>query len=40
MIITTSGSTNVVIVGNPAIDITKDVMEGLNEAYIKTRNTK
>jgi outer membrane protein len=40
MILTTSGSTNVVIVGNPAIDITKDVMEGLNEAYIKTRNTK
>jgi len=40
MIITTSGSTNVVIVGNPAIDITKDVMEGLNEEYIKARNTK
>ncbi|MFA6712981.1 MAG: OmpH family outer membrane protein [Bacteroidales bacterium] len=40
MILTTSGSTNVVIVGNPAIDITKDVMEGLNEEYIKTRNTK
>lgn len=40
MILTTSGSTNVVIVGNPAIDITKDVIEGLNEAYIKTRNTK
>ena len=40
MILTTSGSTNVVIVGNPAIDITKDVMEGLNEEYIKARNTK
>lgn len=37
-ILTTSGSTNVVIVGNPALDITNEVIEGLNAEYIKTRN--
>lgn len=37
-ILTTSGATNVVIVGNPALDITQEVVEGLNAEYIKTRN--
>lgn len=38
MILTTSASTNVVIVGNPALDITQDVVAGLNAEYIKIRN--
>ncbi len=37
-ILTTSEATNVVIVGNPALDITQEVVEGLNAEYIKTRN--
>jgi hypothetical protein len=28
----------VVIVGAPALDITQEVVEGLNAEYIKTRN--
>lgn len=38
MILTTSAATNVVIVGNPALDITQDVVNGLNAEYIKVRN--
>ena len=37
-ILTTSGTTNVVIVGNPALDITAEIVEGLNSEYIKKRN--
>ncbi|MDD2594454.1 MAG: OmpH family outer membrane protein [Bacteroidales bacterium] len=40
MILTTSTATNIVIVGNPALDITQDVVAGLNEEYIKNRNSK
>lgn len=38
-ILTTSASTNVVIVGNPALDITSEILEGLNAEYVKVRNT-
>ena len=37
MIITTSAATNTIIVGNPALDITKDVLAGLNDEYIKSK---
>lgn len=37
-ILTTSESTNVVIMGDPALDITDQVLEGLNEEYAKNRN--
>ncbi len=37
MIITTSAATNTVIVGNPALDITQDVLAGLNDEYIKSK---
>ena len=37
MIITTSAATNTVIVGNPALDITQDVLAGLNNEYIKSK---
>lgn len=37
-ILTTSDATNIVIVGNPALDITQEVVEGLNAEYIKTKN--
>lgn len=37
-ILTTSEATNIVIVGNPALDITQEVVEGLNAEYIKTKN--
>lgn len=37
-ILTTSEATNIVIVGNPGLDITQDVVNGLNAEYIKTRN--
>lgn len=40
LIITTSASTNTILEGNPGLDITMDVLTGLNEEYIKTRNTK
>jgi len=36
-ILTTSESTNVVMVGNPALDITDEILEGLNAEYAKTR---
>lgn len=40
LILTTSGATNNVIVGNPSLDITVDVLNGLNEAYIQTKSKK
>ena len=38
-ILTTTAATNIVMVGAPALDITQQVVEGLNAEYIKTRNT-
>ena len=38
-ILTTSGTTNAVIVGNPALNITKEILEGLNSEYVKSRNS-
>ncbi len=38
LILTTSAASNTVIVGNPALDITKDVLAGLNDEYIKSKN--
>lgn len=37
LILTTSASTNTVIVGNPSLDITADVLTGLNAEYIKSK---
>ena len=37
LILTTSGSTNTVIVGNPQLDITNSVLVGLNEEYVKSK---
>ena len=39
LILTTSGVTNTVLNVNPGLDITADVLKGLNEEYIKNRNT-
>ena len=38
-ILATTDAYNVVIVGAPALDITNEIVEGLNAEYIKTRNT-
>lgn len=38
LILTTSSSTQVVIEGDPSLDVTQDVLKGLNEEYIKIRN--
>ncbi len=38
LILTTSTTTQVVIDGSASLDITQDVLNGLNEEYIKTRN--
>lgn len=38
-IITTSEATNVVITGDRALDITQEIVDGLNAEYVKTRNT-
>lgn len=38
-ILTTTAATNVVMVGAPALDITQEIVDGLNAEYIKTRNT-
>ena len=35
--LTTSATTNTVIVGNPSLDITNDVLKGLNAEYIKSK---
>ena len=40
LILTTSGVTNTVLNVNPGLDITADVLKGLNEEYIKNRNNK
>lgn len=40
LILTTSGATNTIIVGDQSLDITSDVVAGLNDAYVKKRNTK
>lgn len=40
LILTSSSSTNVVLEGNKGLDITQDVLIGLNDEYIKTRNKK
>ena len=37
VITTASAATNTVIVGNPALDITQDVLAGLNNEYIKSK---
>lgn len=37
LIIATNAATNTVIVGNPALDITNDVLTGLNNEYIKSK---
>ncbi len=37
LILTTSGASNSVIVGNSSLDITKDVLAGLNEEYVKSK---
>ncbi|MDR2813923.1 MAG: OmpH family outer membrane protein [Prevotellaceae bacterium] len=39
LILSTSGS-NVVLYGNPALNITTEVLTGLNETYVKARKTK
>lgn len=38
LILTTSGATNTVLNDNPGLNITADVLKGLNEEYIKARN--
>ncbi|MBR0222680.1 MAG: OmpH family outer membrane protein [Bacteroidales bacterium] len=38
-ILTTTDATNIVITGSPALDITQEIVDGLNAEYIKTRNT-
>lgn len=40
MIISTSGATNTVLVGDKALDITKMVVDGLNDEYIKHKSRK
>lgn len=37
LILTTSGASNNVIVGNPSLDITNNVLIGLNEEYVKSK---
>ncbi|MEG0517754.1 MAG: OmpH family outer membrane protein [Bacteroidales bacterium] len=37
LILTTSGASNNVIVGNPSLDITNNVLVGLNEEYVKSK---
>ena len=38
LILTTSAATNTVLNVNPGLDITADVLKGLNEEYIKNRS--
>lgn len=38
LILTTSAASTTVITGNPSLDITQDVLNGLNEEYIKSKN--
>jgi Outer membrane protein len=37
LILTTSGATNAVIVGDPSLDITNDVLTGLNNEYVNSK---
>ncbi len=37
LILTTTAATNTIIVGNPSLDITNDVVKGLNAEYIKSK---
>ena len=38
LILTTSAASTTVITGNPSLNITQDVLNGLNEEYIKSKN--
>ena len=38
LILTTSAASNTVICGNAELDITQDVLKGMNEEYIKSKN--
>lgn len=38
LILTTSAATNTVITGNNGLNITNELLDGLNQQYIKTRN--
>ena len=38
LILTTTGTTNTVLGGNQALNITEDILKGLNEEYIRNRN--
>ncbi|HIS33650.1 MAG TPA: OmpH family outer membrane protein [Candidatus Avirikenella pullistercoris] len=40
MILNNNGATNTILVGNPALDITKEVMEGLNKEYTANQKSK
>jgi outer membrane protein len=37
LILSTSGSTNAVMQGHPSLNITQDVLKGLNGAYVKPK---
>ena len=37
LILSTSGSTNAVMQGHPSLNITQDVLKGLNGSYVKTK---
>jgi outer membrane protein len=39
LILTTSGTTNTILVGNPSLDITNDVLAGLNDEYVKEKKS-
>ena len=39
LILTTSAASSTVIVGNPSLDITNDVLIGLNEEYAKNKKS-
>lgn len=40
LILTTSAASNTVIVADPSLDITQDVLEGLNNQYVKSKGKK
>ena len=40
MILTTSNATNVIMNGSKSLDITQDVLKGLNEEYIQSKKSK
>jgi outer membrane protein len=39
LIFVTSGTPGTILVGDPAMDITEEVVKGMNEEYVKTRNS-